>query len=83
MKQPLHIRVFELKRDRYQLPTSFTTLEEYVIEEIENGYIITGMHNFGIEKLQVISYYAPGRAKKFIETGSMVSNLADAPAEEV
>ena len=33
MKEPLHIRVFELKGDKYQLPNSFTTLEEYVIQK--------------------------------------------------
>lgn len=83
MKEPLHIRVFELKGDRYQLPTSFTTLEDYVIQELQSGYIVTGMINFGIEKLRVTTYYAPGTAKKYIETGSMMSNLADAPTEEV
>lgn len=83
MREPLHIRVFELKSDQYQLPNTFMTLEEYVIQELENGYVITGMHNFGIEKLQVISHYAPARAKKYLENKSMVSNLTDVPAEEV
>ena len=83
MKEPLHIRVFELKCDKYQLPNSFTTLEEYVIQELQNGYVITDMANFGIEKLRVITYYAPGTAKKYLAAGSMMSNLTDAPAEEV
>ena len=83
MKEPLHIRVFELKTDKYQLPNSFTTLEEYIIQELQNGYVMTDMANFGIEKLRVITYYAPGTAKKYLEVGSMVSNLTDAPAEEV
>ena len=83
MKEPLHIRVFELKADKYQLPISFMTLEEYVIQELQNGYVITDMTNFGIEKLRVITYYSPGTAKKYLAAGSMMSNLADAPAEEV
>lgn len=33
MKEPLHIRVFELKSDQYQLPNSFMTVEEYVIQD--------------------------------------------------
>ena len=83
MKEPLHIRVFELQKDQYCLPGSFTTLEEYVIQELQNGYVMTDMANFGIEKLRVITYYAPARAKKHIEAGSMLSDLAEAPAEEV
>ena len=83
MKEPLHIRVFELKCDKYHLPNSFTTLEEYVIQELQNGYVITDMANFGIEKLRVITYYAPGTAKKYLAAGSMMSNLAEAPKEEV
>ena len=83
MREPLHIRVFKLKGDRYQLPTSFTTLEEYVIEELQNGYIITDITNFGVEKLRLTTYYAPGTAKKYLAAGGMMSNLADAPAEEV
>ena len=80
MKEPLHIRVFELKCDKYHLPNSFTTLEEYVIQELQNGYVITDMANFG---MSVITYYAPGTAKKYLATGSMMSNLTNAPAEEV
>ena len=51
MKEPLHIRVFELKRDRYQLANSFMSLEEYVVEELQNGYVMTDMTNFGVDKL--------------------------------
>ena len=83
MKEPLHIRVFELKRDRYQLANSFMSLEEYVVEELQNGYVMTDMTNFGVDKLQVITYYSPAAAKKYIEAGSMVSNLAEVPKEEV
>ena len=57
--------------------------EEYVIEELQDGYVLTQFQNFGVEKLQVITYYSPARAKQYLEAGSMVSNLADAPAEEV
>ena len=83
MKEPLHIRVFELKGDKYQLPSSFMTLEEYAIQELQNGYVITDITNFGIEKLRLTTYYAPGTAKKYLEAGGMMSKLADAPAEEV
>ena len=83
MKELLHIRVFELKGDKYQLCKGVTTFEEYVLEELQNGYILTQFQNFGIEKLQVITYYSPARAKKYLDAGSMVSNLADAPAEKV
>ena len=41
MKEPLHIRVFELKCDRRLL--------KYVIQELQNGYVITDMANFGRE----------------------------------
>ena len=83
MKEPLHIRVFELKGDKYQLPYGGPTIEEYVIQELQNGYVMTGMTNFGIEKLRVITYYSPVTAKKYIAAGSMVSNLAEVPSEEV
>ena len=83
MREPLHIRVFELKGDRYQLRTSFTTLEEYVIQELQSGYVIMDMTNFGVEKLRVTTYYSPGTAKKYLDAGGMMSNLADAPPEEV
>ena len=83
MKEPLHIRVFELKGDKYQLPSSFMTLEEYVIQELQNGYVMTGITNFGIEKLRVITYYSPVTAKKYIAAGGMMSDLAEAPSEEV
>lgn len=83
MKQLMHIRVFELNGAEYRLCNSFTSFEEYVIEELQSGYVITGMHNFGIEKLRVISYYDPENANKQLAAGSMASNLTDAPAEEV
>ena len=83
MKEPLHIRVFELKDDKYQLPYGGPTIEEYAVEELQKGYVITDMTNFGVEKLRVTTYYSPVSAKKYIEAGSMVSNLAEAPSEEV
>lgn len=83
MKEPLHIRVFELKDDKYQLSYGGPTIEEYVVQELQNGYVMTGMANFGVEKLQVITYYSPVTAKKYIEAGGMMSNLAEAPTEEV
>ena len=83
MKEPLHIRVFKLKRGRYKLPFGGMSLEEYVLEELHNGYIITDMKNYTIEKLQVTTYHSPARAKQYLDAGSMVSNLAEAPAEEV
>ena len=83
MKEPLHIRVFELEGDKYQLPNSCMTVEEYVIQELQHGYVMTEMANLGIEKLRVITYYAPTRAKKQIEAGGVLSDLAEAPAEEV
>ena len=83
MKEPLHIRVFELKGDKYQLPYGGPTIEEYVILELQNGYVMTGMTNFGIEHLRVITYYSPVTAKKYIAAGGMMSDLAEAPSEEV
>ena len=69
MKQPIHVRVFQLQRDTYKLRNGVMTLEEYIIQELENGYIITGMMNFTIEHLRVTSYYAPDAAKKYVEEG--------------
>ena len=83
MKEPLHIRVFELKDDKYQLPYGGPTIEEYAAEELQKGYVITDMTNFGVEKLRVITYYSPVSAKKYIEAGGMMSDLAEAPSEEV
>ena len=83
MKEPMQIRVFKLAKDKYRLIGSLTTFEEYVVSQIEAGYIITGLKNFGIKKLQVTSHYAPTQAKKVSEVGSMVSELADTPTEEV
>ena len=83
MQEPLHIRVFELKDDKYQLPYGGPTIEEYVIQELQNGYVMTDITNFGIEKLRVITYYSPVTAKNFIAAGSMMSDLAEAPSEEV
>ena len=83
MKELLHIRVFELRTDRYQLPFGGLTFEEYVIEELQDGYILTQFQNFTVEKLQVITYYSPARAKQYLDAGSMVSDLAKVPAEEV
>ena len=83
MKELLHMRVFDLKTDRYQLPYGGATIEEYYMSELEAGYLITGMQNYGIEKLLVTSYYAPDRAKAQLEGKSMASNLTEAPKEEV
>ena len=83
MKEVLHVRVFELKCDKYQLPTSFMTLEEYVTAELLNDYVVTDMANFGIDNMRVITHYSPAAAKKFIAAGGMVSNLAEVPKEEV
>ena len=83
MKEPLHIRVFELKGDKYQLPYGGPTVEEYAVEELQNGYVITDMTNFGVDKLRVITYYSPAAAKKYIEAGGIMSDLAEAPSEEV
>ena len=33
MKEPLHIRVFELKGDKYQLPDGGPTIEEYAVQK--------------------------------------------------
>ena len=83
MKEPLHIRVFELKDDKYQLPYGGPTIEEYVVQELQNGYVMTGMTNLGIEHLRVITYYSPVPAKKYIAAGGMMSDLAESPSEEV
>lgn len=83
MREHLHMRVFELKGAEYRLCNSFTPLEEYVMQELQNGYVITDMTNFGVEKLRVTTYYSPGTAKKYLDAGGMMSNLADAPADEV
>ena len=83
MKELLHIRVFELKKDRYRLPYGGATIEEYYMQELEAGYVITGMQNYGIKKLLVTSYYAPERAKAQLEGKSMLPNLTEAPKEEV
>ena len=80
MTELIHIRVFELRNDRYLLPSSFITFEEYVIQELQNGYVLTDMANFTVNKLRVITYYSPAIAKKYQDAGSMVSNnLAKVP----
>ena len=83
MQELIHIRVFKLKRGRYRLPFPGMTFEQYVVAELQNGYVMTDMTPLGSKQLRVITYYAPTRAKQYLETGSMVSNLADTPAEEV
>ena len=83
MKEPLHIRVFQLKDDKYQLPYGGPTIEEYAVEELQKGYVITDMTNFGVEKLRVITYYLPAAAKKYVEADGIISDLAEAPSEEV
>ena len=85
MKELLHMRVFSLKSSRYQISfgSERQTIDEYYMSELEAGYLITGMQNYGIEKLLVTSYYAPERAKAQLEGKSMVSNLTEVPTEEV
>ena len=85
MKELLHMRVFDLEGGRYQFRfgSERQTIEEYYMSELEAGYLITGMQNYGIEKLLVTSYYAPDRAKAQLEGKSMASNLTEAPTEEV
>lgn len=83
MKELLHMRVFELKRDRYRLPNGGATIEKYYMSELEAGYLITGMQNYGIKHLLVTSYYAPERAKAQLAGKSLASNLTEVPKEEV
>ena len=84
MKEPLHIRVFELQTDKYQLPYGGPTFEEYVLVELQEGYVIMEMANFTIEKLRVITRYAPTDAKKYLDAAEgIIPVLADALAEEV
>lgn len=85
MKELLHMRVFSLKGSRYQISfgSERQTIDEYYMSELEAGYLITGMQNYGIEKLLVTSYYSPERAKTQLEGKSAVSDLAEVPTEEV
>lgn len=83
MKQLMHIRVFELSKSEYYLKGGVMSFEKYVIQELQDGYVVKDLMNFGIENLRVISYYDPENAKKQLAAGSIVSNLTDVPAEEV
>ena len=85
MKELLHIRVFNLTGSRYEISfgSARQTIDEYYMLELEAGYLITGMQNYGIEKLLVTSYYSPERAKAQLEGKSMLPNLTEAPKEEV
>ena len=83
MKELLHMRVFDLDDARYKLPYGGPTIEEYYMQELQEGYVITRIQNFGIEKLQVTSYYSPEAAEAQLEGKSVVSNLTEAPKEEV
>lgn len=73
MNYPLKFRVFRLDKTRYY--SEGTSLEDYIIDELHRGYIVTEAQNFEIDFVRTISNYAPEKAKKIIEADGVASDL--------
>ena len=87
MKQPIHVRIFNL-RDGGVYYADGTSFEDFVTQELLDGYVITNLTNMDVEYLYVITSYLPQKAKLLQDgmedgAGYVVSNLKTPPVEEV
>ena len=73
MNYPIKFRVFRL--DKHSYYADGVLLEDYIIEELHRGYIVTDAQNFEIDFVRTISNYAPEKAQKIIEAGGVASDL--------
>ena len=77
MQEVMHIHMFELKGSQYFLIGADKTFEQFVVDELSDGYMVTDMANFGIERLRLITSYAPAAVERYLASGSGALKMSD------
>ena len=83
MKEVMHMRAFELRGAQYYLIGGDVTFEQYVVAELNLGYMVTDVASFGIERFRLITSYSPASVERYLASGSGALNMSDTNVESV
>ena len=66
VREMVHVRVFELKGCEYYMVGTDITLEQYLSNELDAGYMLSDLLSYDLERIRVSTGYAPEKVKAYI-----------------
>lgn len=66
-REMMHMRVFDLKGSQYVLTGTDLTMEDYLVNELETGYMLSDIISYSIDQIRISTSYAPAAVEKYIK----------------
>ena len=84
IREMMHIRVFKLTGSQYFLVdcTPKLSLEEYMVQELESGYMLADVVSYSMDTIRVSTSYAPAAVKKYLEDRQGLTDLSQVNIKE-